>query len=69
MKEISNEDDCVDEPKRTIKDRAAVEIFNNALAWEGIKIVGQRDLNWDAYGRKSSRLKKKNSKKKDNRVF
>ena len=45
IEEISNEDDCVEEPKRTIKDREAVEIFNNALAWEEMKMVEQRDLN------------------------
>ena len=45
IKEISNEDDCMEMPKRTIKNREAAEIFNKALEWPESEMVEQRDLN------------------------
>ena len=45
IEEISDEDDYEEEPKRTIKDRKAVEIFNNALKWAESEMFKQRYLN------------------------
>lgn len=42
--ELSDEDDYVEEPKRTIKSMEAVELFNKALEWAESEMVDQRDL-------------------------
>ena len=66
--EISDEDDYVEEPKKTTEAREAVDIFNNALEWAESEMVEQRVLNVLRELRERAVLKVLQIKKEQKRI-